>query len=109
MANLPAGEMERFRGEILSLFRHLSDRKLLEATVTIMDKAKAVMDARPELYDEHERAGFALGQQVLARGFGLFQTFTQEEIPQLLLGIEVVEIDWYDRIKATAAALGNRA
>jgi hypothetical protein len=109
VANLPDDEMVTFRNEILKLFHHLSNVKLLEATVEIMDNSKALMESRPDLYHEKELAGFALGHEVLTRGLELFQSFKASEFPAIIRGIEVVEIDWYDRIKAEAAALGASA
>lgn len=96
-----------FRNEILKLFEHLSNVKLLEATVEIMDNSKELMESRPDLYHEEELAGFTLGHEVLRRGLELFQSLKKSEFPIIIRGIEVVEIDWYDRIKAEAAALGG--
>ena len=107
VANLPEEEMLKFRTEILKLFEHLSNVKLLEATVEIMDNSKALMESRPDLYHEEELAGFTLGHDVLTRGLGLFQSLKKSEFPIVIRSIEVVEIDWYDRIKAEAAALGG--
>ncbi len=107
VANLPEEEMVKFRTEILKLFEHLSNVKLLEATVEIMNNSKALMESRPDLYHEQELAGFTLGHDVLTRGLDLFQSLKKSEFPIIIRGIEVVEIDWYDRIKAEAAALGG--
>lgn len=109
VADLPEEEMLRFRNEILNLFRHLSNVKLLEATVDIMNNSKQLMESRPDLYDEEELAGFHLGHEVLTRGLKLFQSLKTSEFPVIVRGIEVVEIDWYDRIKAEAVALGADA
>lgn len=109
VADLPEEEMLTFRNEILQLFHHLSNVKLLEATVEIMDNSKRLMESRPDLYHEEELAGFSLGHDVLSRGLELFQSLKTSEFPIIIRGIEVVEIDWYDRIKAEAAALGATA
>ncbi|MBM3289227.1 MAG: hypothetical protein FJY92_03665 [Candidatus Hydrogenedentes bacterium] len=106
VATLPEDEMVTFRNEILKLFHHLSNVKLLEATVEIMDNSKALMESRPDLYHETELSGMSLGHEVLSRGLQLFQSLKTSEFPIIIRGIEVVEIDWYDRIKAEAAALG---
>ena len=91
----------------MKLFEHLSNVKLIQATVEIMDNSKALMESRPDLYHEEELAGFTLGHDVLTRGLELFQSLKKSEFPIIIRGIEVVEIDWYDRIKAEAAALGG--
>ena len=109
VANLTDDEMVTFRNEILKLFHHLSNVKLLEATVEIMNNSKALMESRPDLYHEEELAGFALGHEVLKRGLELFQSLKASEFPLIIRGIEVIEIDWYDRVKADAAALGASA
>lgn len=105
VADLPEEEMLKFRGEILTLFHHLSNVRLIEATVEIMDNSKALMEARPDLYHDEELAGMTLGHDILSRGLQLFQSLKASEFPIIIRGIEVVEIDWYDRMKTEAAAL----
>ncbi|MDZ4860333.1 MAG: hypothetical protein SGI88_15255 [Candidatus Hydrogenedentes bacterium] len=105
VASLPETEMTSFRDETLKLFHHLSNVKLLEATVEIMRNSKGLMESRPDLYHEEELAGFALGHEVLTRGLALFRSLDPAEFPIIIRGIEVVEIDWYHRIKAEAAGL----
>ena len=104
IANVPEREVVRFRSEVLKLFEALSNVKLLTATVEIMDNSRKLMESRPDLYDEQEMAGFSLGHDVLRRGLELFQKLKASEFSLIIEGIEVVEIDWYDRIKAEAAA-----
>ncbi len=104
VANVPEREIVRFRTEVLKLFEALSNVKLLAATVEIMDNSRKLMESRPDLYDEQEMAGFSLGCDVLRRGHALFQKLKPSEFPVIIEGIEVVEIDWYDRIKAEAAS-----
>ena len=109
VAYIPEEEFVTFRTEILKLFGHLSDVKLIEATVEIMNSSREFMEARPDLYHEEELAGFTLGHEVLQRGLELFQTMKESEFPAILGGIEAVENDWYDRVKAEAAALAAGA
>jgi len=109
VAALPEDEMTTFRNEILRLFHHLSNVKLLEATVEIMNNSKELMESRPDLYTEEEMAGFTLGHEVLRRGLQLFQSLKPSEFPVIIRGIELIEIDWYDRVKAEAAAIGEGA
>lgn len=105
VAHLPEEEFLLFRSEVLKLFEHLSNVKLLEATVEIMNNSKELMESRPDIYHEEELAGFSLGHEILKRGLALFKTLKPSEFPAIIRGIEVVEIDWYDRVKAEAAAL----
>jgi hypothetical protein len=107
VAYVPEGEIVKFRTEVLKLFQHLADIELLAATVDIMANSKALMESRPDLYDEQELEGFGLGYEVLRRGLQLFQTMKESEFPAVIQGIEAVEIDWYDRVKAEAAAMAG--
>lgn len=102
---VPESEVLRFRNDVLKLFRALSNVKLIAATVQIMENSKKLMLSRPDLYHEQELAGFRLGHEVLERGLALFRQLKPAEFPRIIGGIEAVEIDWYDRIKAEAAAL----
>ncbi|MBX7255815.1 MAG: hypothetical protein K1Y02_05600 [Candidatus Hydrogenedentes bacterium] len=105
IAHVPKEEVIRFRTEVLKLFTCLSNVKLLTATVEIMDNSRALMESRPDLYDEEELAGFTLGHEILRRGAALFQQLKTSEFPMILRGIEAVEIDWYDRVLEEAASL----
>lgn len=104
VAQVPEQEMLRFRKDVLKLFECLSNVRLLAAAVTIMENAKNLMESRPDLYGPEDVAGFRLGHDVLRRGLALFQKLRPSEFAALLGGIEAVEIDWYDGIKAEAAA-----
>ncbi|MCC6489718.1 MAG: hypothetical protein IT364_19655 [Candidatus Hydrogenedentes bacterium] len=104
LAQVPEQEMLRFRKDVLKLFESLSNVKLLAAAVSIMENAKNLMESRPDLYGPEEVAGFQLGHDVLRRGLALFQRLRPQEFAALIGGIEAVEIDWYDGIKAEAAA-----
>ena len=104
LAQVPEQEMHRFRKDVLKLFESFSNVKLLAAAVTIMENARSLMESRPDLYGPEEVAGFRLGHEVLRRGLALFQKLRSSEFPALLGGIEAVEIDWYDGIKAEASA-----
>ncbi|MFA6241091.1 MAG: hypothetical protein WC655_09190 [Candidatus Hydrogenedentales bacterium] len=105
IAHVPEQEVVRFRTEVLKLFTSLSNVKLLAATVEIMENSRALMESRPDLYDEEELAGFTLGHEILRRGAALFQQLKASEFPLILSGIEAVEIDWYDRVLKEAATL----
>jgi len=102
-ASTPEADMTGFRKEVLTLFKSLSDVDLLAATVDIMENSRKVMETRPDLYTEREAAGFRLGYEILRKGLDLFRKLTPMEFSVIIKGIEVVEIDWYDRIKMEAA------
>ncbi|MCC6695092.1 MAG: hypothetical protein IT365_05630 [Candidatus Hydrogenedentes bacterium] len=104
LANTPEHEMTRFRIEVLKLFESLSNVKLLAAAVEIVETSRKLMETRPDLYETGDVAGLRLGHDVLRRGLALFQRLRPSEFAALLSGIEAVEIDWYDGIKAEAAA-----
>ncbi|MCL4691389.1 MAG: hypothetical protein KJ060_02630 [Candidatus Hydrogenedentes bacterium] len=96
-------EVAQVREEVLKVIGAMSDVNLLAAAVTIMENVREIADSRPDLYGDRERAGFSMGHEILRRGLELSRQLKPSDIPVIIEGIAVVEIDWYDRIKMEAA------
>jgi hypothetical protein len=93
----------KFLNEVIRLFKSLSNVKLLAAARDIMERSIEVMEARTDVYEEHEIAGLQLGYEIISGGVELFSQLDPEEFPLVIQGIETVELDWYERIMEEAA------
>ncbi len=102
IAGVPRREVERFRGEVLRLFRTLGNVPLLETTLRIFEQCLGVMRRKTERYSDAERSGFRLGCGVLSGGIVLFGALDSGQVPLILQAIERIEIDWYEAMLAHA-------
>ncbi|GMV91345.1 MAG: hypothetical protein AMXMBFR82_11230 [Candidatus Hydrogenedentota bacterium] len=102
-SSVSESEVVRLREGVLKLLEAMSNIKLLSAAVDIIENARKVADSRPDLYEERERAGFSVASETLRRGLELSRQLRPSDIPVIIEGIAVVEIDWYDRIKMESA------
>jgi len=106
VSNVPEKEVKRLIYDILSLFKALSNVKLLRLTVDIMNKSLAIMEKNPKVYSESECDGLKLGLAVVVGGLQLFEGMKEEHFAHVLAGIEVVELDWFERILKEAENAG---
>jgi len=102
IAGIQQRDIERFRKDLIQLFRALANVRLLEATAGILENSSAVMRARPETYDASELAGIALGYQLLLAGLDLFKTLEPAEVDLLVHGVDEIEMDWIARMRVCA-------
>jgi len=103
VGQLPEEDMLRFRNDVLKLFRSLANIDLLAAGVEIMENALSVMRSKPRVYDGLDIEGFELGRDLLQGSLDLYSQLSDEEAHVIVDGIDAVEEDWYDEIKALAA------
>jgi hypothetical protein len=104
ISSIPEKEMDRFRNDVLSLFRSMNSSALLRAGVEIMTNAIGLMEKRPELYDDEDREGFKLGRGLIEGSLRLYEKFAPGETHIIVNGIERIEIEWYERMKRLARA-----
>lgn len=104
IANIPEKHVRRLIRDILSLFRALANVSLLRTSAEIMDHVYEIMSKRTDLYTESECAGLALGIEVLRGGLELYEGMDPDVFPHIIDGIECVEFDWFDRVRAEVGA-----
>lgn len=97
---MPRKKILRFQKDVLRLFESLANTKLLESTLEIMNDSCKVMADRPQTYTQRELAGLGYGLELLGGGYRLFQEMSADEIRLVLKGIELIELDWYERVCA---------
>lgn len=99
---LPPKDVVRFRGEMNKLFKHLSNIKLLDATIDILNDSRARMKERSDLFREEELNGLGFGLRILESGVALYRRLTPEQIETMHMGVNLIEEKWYDQIMAGA-------
>jgi hypothetical protein len=88
--------------DALSYFQAMTNIRMLDAMLDIMERCHGVMTGHPAVYSEEECAGVALGVALVREGIERFRTIDKKLFPAILQGIEETEHDWYDRIRAEA-------
>lgn len=95
MANVPEEDVRKLIHDVMQLFRALSNTKMLVTAVEFLGKCAELMKKRPELYTEHEVEGITLGRAVVKGGLDLFEDLGDEDLRNMVVGIEQIEMDWY--------------
>ncbi|HNR30210.1 MAG TPA: hypothetical protein PKI11_04930 [Candidatus Hydrogenedentes bacterium] len=104
ITDIPEKHVHRLIRDLLSLFHALAKVSLLRTSAEIMQRVHELMRRRTDLYTESECAGLALGLEVLRGGLALYESMEPEVFPHIIQGIELVEFDWYDAVRAEVAA-----
>lgn len=97
---MPRKKIMRFQKDVLKLFDSLANTKLLESTLEIMEDSRKIMADRPQTYTRRELAGLGYGLELLGGGYRLFKAMSAGEVRLVLKGIELIELDWYERVCA---------
>ncbi len=95
---IPEKKVRRFQKDMVRLFESLANVELLERTLEIMADSRKIMEERPDVYTDSERAGLGYGYELLEGGFELFREMNDQEVEAVLSGVEVVEKDWYKQV-----------
>lgn len=95
---LPEKEIVHFRKEMNKLFKHLSNLKLLDATIEILEDSRERMKQRADLFTEAELAGISLGLEVMRSGVALFRSLTPDQVDAVHSGVNAIEVRWYESL-----------
>ena len=95
---LPEKDVVRFRAEMNKLFKHLSNLKLLDATIDILNDSRARMEERRDLFSQEELDGLGLGLGILNSGVALYRSLSPEQVGIMHFGVNLIEERWYDEI-----------
>ncbi|MBI2432764.1 MAG: hypothetical protein HYV26_07840 [Candidatus Hydrogenedentes bacterium] len=101
---VPDEDVLRLIHDIMKLFQALSNVKMLETAVRFMEICRDVVERRRDLYGQEDWDGFNLGRDVIQGGLDLFRQLRPEDFPNIISGIEAIELEWFERVKAEAAA-----
>lgn len=104
IAAIPDSDIQRFRADLVRLFRALANVKLLEKTLEILQNSISVMEGKPAIFDADDLAGARTGHALLCDGLAIFRSLTQEEIELLLGGVDLIEMDWIARMQQIGRA-----
>lgn len=103
ISRIPRKQIIHFRHEMVALFKSLSNIRLLYLSIEILEDAAEVMKSNSDIYTEEELNGLTLGYGMLKAGVAMFEKLSPEQIEAVYQGVDRVEIDWYENIKATYA------
>jgi len=101
--NVPESVVVKLIHDILNLFHALTNVEMLQVAADFMTQCTTVMDERTDLYSDDDRAGIQLGLTLLQEGLNLFKDMEPSIFPQIIHGIQMVEMDWFKRVQAEAA------
>jgi len=104
IAAIPETDIQRFRTDLVRLFRALANVKLLEKTQEILESSISVMKSKSSVFDEDDLEGAGTGLALLRDGLEIFRTLTPEEIELLLQGVDQIEMDWISRMQQMGRA-----
>lgn len=104
IAAIPDADIQRFRADLVRLFRALANVKLLEKTEEILNNSISVMKSKPSVFDQDDLTGAGTGLALLRDGLSIFRTLTAEEIELLLQGVDQIEMDWIGRMQKLGRA-----
>lgn len=101
LASVPRKDAEKFRSDIVTLFRTLSDRELLTKIKQLMEAVVNTMKSKPKTYTREEVEGILLGTGILTQGEELFQGMERKEMDLILEAIDRIEKDAFEEALAS--------
>ena len=84
MSQLPKREIDAFISDVKSLFKIMTNTKLISKTIMILDNVVGTMKKKSHVYPQKEVDGILLGKDILVKGYELFSQY-EEEVKQLMV------------------------
>lgn len=100
MANIPEKEARKFLRDIEQLLNIITDTKLLLKTVEVLESVIAKMQRNPDTFSQEEISGIQLGIEIMKDGFSIFKTLDSTTKKNLINLIMQVERDFMAQIYA---------
>lgn len=97
LVQIPKSEADEFREQIVKLFEILSKQELLQKVQDVMLHVIEKMKTKPHIYSEEEIAGIQMGYGIIEKGKEIFGNLKEEEVKLVLMGIDLIEKDYFDR------------
>jgi len=91
ITTLPMSDIEQFMNQGEDLFSIIYDTKLVKSIIKILDSLISKMKKRSSVYSVEEIEGFEIGQQIITKGYDLFQNLNPRY--QSILLDKIVEIE----------------
>ncbi|MCE9499840.1 MAG: hypothetical protein K8R21_04985 [Leptospira sp.] len=93
---IPRHEAEKFRRDIIELFRTLSKKEVLVKIIEIMDDIITRMKEKKNTYTENEISGIEMGLFILKRGTAIFDELDEAQIRLILHAIDEIEKEFFE-------------
>jgi hypothetical protein len=98
ISGVPEDIVRTLIDNVIRLFGALSDIKMLSGMLYLVERCVVVMESRSDVYTEKDRESIKLCLEVLRGGHNLFIQLKPKDFPNILKGIERVEVTWYEGI-----------
>lgn len=93
---IPKDQAEKFRKDIVSLFKTLTNEILVDRIVMIMANLVEKMKSKQDLYTTEDIEGISLGLSILQQGKSILEKLNDEEKNLMLSAIDRIEKDYYE-------------
>jgi hypothetical protein len=95
---LPREEIEQFIKDVHSLFGAMTNTKLLEKTISILDNVVETMKSKPNTYPSKDVDGILLGRELLKQGLDLFSKYDEDTKKEMVAFIYKNEMWFIDQV-----------
>lgn len=95
MASLPKKDIEDFIEDVRKLFKVMTNTRLIEKTIHILDNVVETMQYKRNIYPKEEIDGILLGRDILVKGLELFSKY-DEETKELMVEYIFRNETWYN-------------
>ncbi len=96
IAKVPKKEADKFRKDVVELFRTLTETELLDKIIEIMRSIINKMKSKPAIYTESEIYGIEMGLSIIQKGKNVFTELNSSDIQLVLCAIDDIERDFFE-------------
>lgn len=100
IANLPEKDILTFVEKLSSLFTMITDTKMLDKTIKILNNVADKMKSQPNTYDKEDVQAILLGVDILERGSVLMLQFSEAEKLELVNFVAYIEMKFVNSVRA---------
>ncbi|MBX2901969.1 MAG: hypothetical protein KF872_00340 [Chitinophagales bacterium] len=101
IADLPQKKIQQFIDELCNLFLIITDTKMLEKTIGILEDVATRMKANTKTYDKNDVQAILLGANILKMGKELMQQYNDHEKKAIVEFIAQTETKFINNIKSS--------
>jgi hypothetical protein len=99
-AELPAEPFDALISALVHLLELAGNRDTLQTGLGLLEKIAGTMSRKPEQWTDADQRGIALATEALTEAIALFSHIDDRDASRFIVGIEAVETDWYQTLRA---------
>lgn len=107
ITDIPEKKIKQFIDELGNLFLIITDTKMLEKTIGILEDVAAKMKTHTKTYDESDVHAIMLGVNILKKGNELMKQYSEEEKKAIVDFVAYNELKFVNAIKAAKKKKNN--